>query len=855
MAQNAKTLREECRERVGEVLGRKVTASEAKDILESIRSSMSHLSRKDPQAWSSMGRDERVDAAAKEVAAQLIDRAAAKARNLRRQVVIQQRNLKELNRLAEEEDIHAYSGVAKVLQDVYRYSKGVQAEYIAQLMDTMNGIRSKWLGFVENAEDVRDFVREAFGEETGNDRAAAAFKAWETTTEAMRKRAVAAGADIGKLDYGYIPQSHDAWKVRKAAKILLGDKHGDARSAWVNFIMPKLDRSRYVDDAGNVLDDAAMRDLLDGAFEDIVTSGSPDGNIFDIDLNKARTISKTFKKFHHRVLHFASARDYLDYEAVFGNGALSGALLGHVSKVANDIAIMESLGPQPKATFEMMRFNAEQQAKNAGGGLTGSWRRLTKYTEHQGLFGANIESMWNVLTGVANKAALNFEPIASFMQGWRNLEIAGKLGKAFITSFSDIPSYFVATGFNRLPLARGARFFIAAYGKDWKDYAARAGIIADSIVSDLNRWSSDNLGEGWTSKMANATMKVSLLNAFTDATRRAFSLNMMAGLGKLIKTDWGSLDDYDLARLLNGGITEKDWAIFQAAGTDVHRGIEFLTIERLQSLDPKSLPPGVTIDDVRQAPSKLLGFIIAESEMASLSPDLVTRAETTRGLPRGTLSGECARAFFLFRSFPIAMMEKHFRRARFLAKHGTRADQLSYAAGIIVATTFFGAISLQVQNLLNGKDLQDMESREFWLNAFTKGGGLGFLGDFIANGLSENARMGAWGLSSILGPQLTTVVDAADIVNSAMGEALYDRELSTASRAIRIVRSHTPFINLWYTSTAIDRAVMNDLQEYLSPGYNRRMERRMRRSWGQGFWWQPQSALPTRAPVVATQPN
>ena len=854
MAQNAKTLRDECRERVGKILGRTVTAKEAKDMLESIRAAMSSLSRRDAEAWASMGRDERVQAASKEVAAQLIERSARTARNLRRQAVIQRRNLTEMARLADEEDIHAYNGVAKILQDVYRYSKGVQNEYLSQMMDTMNGLRSKWFGFMENAEDIRDFVREVFGEETGNERAKAAFKAWETTTENLRKRAVAAGADIGKLDYGYLPQSHDAWKVRKAAKILLGDKHGDARAAWVNFILRKLDRSRYVDDNGNLLDDASMRDLLDGAYEDIITSGSPDENIFDINRNKVRTISKTFKKYHHRVLHFASAQDYLDYEARFGNGALSGALLGHVSKVANDIAIMESLGPQPKATYQMMKYNADQQAKHAGVDPS-SWNRFSKYTDRQGIFGARIDGMWNVLTGYANRAALNSEGVAEFLQGWRNLEIAGKLGKAFITSFSDIPSYFVATGFNRLPMGQGLKFFVAAYGKDWKEYAARAGIIADSFINDCNRWSSDNLGQGWTSKLANATMKASLLNAFTDATRRAFSLNMMAGLGKLIKTDWGSLDDYDRARLLDGGITEKDWAIFQAAGVDTHKGIDFLTIERIQQLDAKQFPPGVTLDDVRQAPAKLLGFIISESEMASLNPDLVTRAETTRGLQRGTLGGEFNRAFFLFRSFPIAMMEKHFRRARFLAQHGSHADQLAYAAGMLVATTVFGAISLQVQNLLNGKDFQDVESREFWLNAFTKGGGLGFLGDFIANGLSENSRMGAWGLSSVLGPQMTTIVDGLDVINSAVGEALYDRELSTSSRAIRLVRSHTPFVNMWYTSTAIDRAVMNDIQEYLSPGYTRRLERRMRRSWGQGYWWAPRSALPNRAPVFATQPD
>ena len=166
---------------------------------------------------------------------------------------------------------------------------------------------------------------------------------------------------------------------------------------------------------------------------------------------------------------------------------------------------------------------------------------------------------------------------------------------------------------------------------------------------------------------------------------------------------------------------------------------------------------------------------------------------------------------------------RHYRRAAFLGQYGNRVDQASYAAGIFVATTIFGAISLQVQNLLNGKDLQDMEvslqNKAFWMQAFTKGGGLGFLGDWIVNGLSEDARYGAMsGLTNFAGPVVGTVVDASDLLTSMAGSAIYDKETKPGARAVRLVRSHTPFVNLWYTSAVIDRAFMNEVQDYLSPG-------------------------------------
>ena len=257
----------------------------------------------------------------------------------------------------------------------------------------------------------------------------------------------------------------------------------------------------------------------------------------------------------------------------------------------------------------------------------------------------------------------------------------------------------------------------------------------------------------------------------------------------------------------------------------------------------------------QQAESKLIGFIVRESEMASMEPDLIIRASTTRGRQKGTGEGELARAFFLFRSFPLSMMKNHFERAQFLSRHGDKGDRLKYLASIVVGTTLFGALSLQVQNLLNGKDLQDTTSREFWLNAFTKGGGLGFLGDFIANQLSENARQGPWSWTQFFGVQWGTFTDVVDWTAKVRGSALYDKETKPAAAALSIIRSHMPFINLWYTSTAIDRYVMNDIQEYLSPGYLARMERRTYRSWGQGYWWGLRDTAPRRAPRMADQPD
>lgn len=841
-------MRQECVDSISQTLGRQFTSAEGDELLKKLRQKMGALKKSDEfkDKWQGMSQDDKILAAGQALAEDMKAQTERRKGLIYKTIIAQDKVTRRLNQLATEQDVHAYAGVAKVLQDVYQYARGIENEYLSGMLDTLGGIRSKWLGFCENAEDAMAFVKEVYGEDTGNHVAKQAAEAWNKTIEAMRQRAIAAGADIGKLNYGYIPQSHDWVKVQKAGM-----------SAWIAEVLPKLDRDRYLDGNGNRMTDQQIAEqYLEPAWRDIVTSGNVTEDIFEIKSNlmigSPNGIKPVPGSSEHRILHFKDAQAFMDYESRFGENSITSTLVGHVTKLSNQIAIIEQLGPQPHATFEMMKQIAQSEALNAR--MTESQLTLlSKYSNAMGITGVNIEAMFDVLLGKTSIAAPNREKFAYYMSALRNFEIMGKLGKAFITSLSDIPTYFIATGFNKLDFFQGLQFLRRAYGKEWKDYANRIGFISDSLASEFCRWGNDNIGKDWTSKMANATMRASFLQGFTDATRQAFCLNMCAGIGKLIKTPWEGLSKFDRARLEDAGLTERDWRIMQEAGTEEFKGVTFFSMKKLQELvNNEGLIALYGKDDLVQAPAKVIGFIVKESEMASMNPDLITRAETNRGTQRGTLGGEFIRCIALFKSFPITMMEQHWRRAQFLARNAGRAEQVKYAASIAVATTIFGGISLQIQNLLNGKDMQDVTDKDFWLAALTKGGGLGFLGDYIAYGLSEDSAYGAMsGVTNLAGPVASTIVGVSDVITSGIGNAIYDKNTKTGAKATRLLRQHMPFVNMWYTSTVIDRAFMDELQDYLSPGYSRAKESRLRRGTGQGYWWGLGEATPERAPTMA----
>lgn len=202
------------------------------------------------------------------------------------------------------------------------------------------------------------------------------------------------------------------------------------------------------------------------------------------------------------------------------------------------------------------------------------------------------------------------------------------------------------------------------------------------------------------------------------------------------------------------------------------------------------------------------------------------------------------------------MMEKHWRRAMFLQQHAGNAQMGLYLAEMAIWTTVFGAISLQVQNALNGKDLQDVSDSQFWLGAMAKGGGLGFLGDYLAYGIGEDSMYGSMsGAANLLGPVAGSIISANDVAFSAIRKPIYDKNTKPLAKTTRLLRQHMPFVNTWYAATAIDRWVMDDLQEILSPGYNRAKMSRQKRGTGQGYWWEPGEALPERGIEMADKPK
>lgn len=878
-------MKKECIEKVSLALGRQVTPAEGAEMLANVRAAMLAVKRSDPAAWDSMSRQERIDASMKSYQ-EGVKAQAAKIKQRAYQAVLAQANVERSLATHRARGYRGYSAGLQVLSEVDRRVQAAQAEAVSDFLVALDGKQKGLTGLFEDREFRNAVVREVYGVDSGSQIAKDVAKAWEEKSEALRLRFNAAGGNLGKLE-NYIPQTHDTYRIRHAAQVLMGDSSVEMaakdlgnylgakvgrrpflntaeqnRRYWVEFVQPMLDRERYIDINGNPMSDDDLRAMLHRVYDTIVQNGAQD---FEGSTVAGQSAGRANRGDQHRALHFKDAESFLKYNDAFGHGTIFDSMVGSIRRTAKDTELLESLGPNPNNTVRGIERVCQADADKRHGETQGMPESVLAFKA--GVSGNFFKAAWSMLNGDAAAVEPSREVIAALFGGARNIEVFSKLQSTFLSSISDIPTYFISAGLNKVPVLTATHNLVRAWGKDSRDIAARAGLMADALASNLGRWGANNVGSGWTGMLADATMKYSLLDAFTNGVRQASMINMMGTMADLVKHDWHSLDAFQQTQINRIGVTERDWEIWHAAKPYTQGGAKYLTRQDIRdvlnahaedaglTLVPDDAPKPPTEREVEHAVTSYMAFLRDESGIASLAPDLGTRAMANIAGPRGTIQGEIMRSFMLFKSFPIGFMRRHLERFRDLP---TTADRMRYAAAIITATTLAGAISVQLKALAAGRDLQDPESKEFWLQAASTGGGAGFLTDLIVAGMDGENAYGSPNFLRFMGPVAGTMLDSWDVAKTYYNEAgggLYNRKASADAKALRFVRGHLPFVNLWYLKGVVDRAVYNDLMEAASPGYNARVQGWAKKNLGQYYWWSPRKIVPQRAPRIAKQPN
>ncbi|MGR3521943.1 MAG: hypothetical protein ACU0FT_04235 [Paracoccus sp. (in: a-proteobacteria)] len=739
-----------------------------------------------------------------------------------------------------------------LLQDVeqiLREAGSIFKQAMSGLQEFLADHRENIFGQVRGRAQLMDIIRELHGEDAGNANAKAIAAGIEQARERMRNLFNSQGGDIRKLDDYGVAHIHDGQRMRKAGF-----------ETWFDDIWQKLDWNRIENfrtgkpfaPAKGVKpfrDDAVA--FLRPIFDEITTKGWADRTPgFSIG---ARALFNG--RGEHRVLHFRSADDWMAYNETFGSQNPFDAIISQFQTMSRDIARMRAFGPNPTAGLEnavqVLTKAAQLATRNPKAGKAGVIRRALRIglqpEELVDVKAKKARVMMGILSGELNQPA--DQGMATLLAGTRNLLTAAQLGSATFSQVTDLPSMRIAAraiGLNpNSPLK--LLFGNIMKGMDPK-VAKDLGFILDSWAQSSTtyaRFAGDIWQPELTGRISNFVLKANGMNYLTDRERVAVAMAFGSDLAGLAGNSFDGLHPNLQNFMRNRGIEAAEWDRLRDPSviyTDAQGG---------KHLNPNwfrensSLPP----NEAEDLAIRFGALIEDHIEMSIPSFSLRGRATLIGETQAGTLSGEVARSFGMYKGFALSQLFNQIRRIRELdGGPGTRAW---YAAAAITQLTFAGALAVQLKEIGKGRDPRPMDQPKFWGAALLQGGGVGIFGDFFS---ATTSRAGGGLAETMAGPVVGLGGDVLRAVNSNVARIGKGKAPLIGRDITNLGRRYNPLATLWPTRVALDRIVWDQMQRLLDPDAEEQwyqFEKRMKRDYGTQSWWERGDPLPRRAPNPA----
>lgn len=704
-------------------------------------------------------------------------------------------------------------------RDIFGKGSGANIDSLTEVVfgkaDGMFGtgneaLGSKLAGLRQDKELARLVIRENFGEGTGNPLAKEISKAWKDATDYLATRAKAGGKMFTMAEDWRQPQFWQAGRVKRLTEAQFLDRlEPHIRSGGLRV---------FDEAAGTIASPMKIPSIVKTAYEHITTGGGRGHGVGLAFTPEARTFRFAEGK--------AGADAYLDLMGEFGPGNDIYAMMrGHLHSGSREIALTELLGPEYRSNFRALVQKARADEK-AG--------RAKKIPILSSAYGA--EKTFKMLTGELN--AVENDALAGIMSGARGWLTSVQLGGAILSAVpGDMATTLLASRWNGVSgariIAETARILIAD-SPDLRAQAARIGVIsyagADTALAQArfaDQWLDPNL----TGKLANFVIRSQGLQAWTEGLKRVTTMHL---LGKVADETAHAFKNVspEFRRFLDTyGITAKEWDVIRKTPLlDAGDGATFF--------DMGGVPDQKLAD-------KLMSAIIDERHFFVLEPTAMERAVLAPSAPKGTLTGELARSFGMYKTFAVSMLTTHMMRAAMEIGEG----RVGYAIKLAALTTMFGAMAMAMKSIASGKDPREMNNKSFWMAAAIQGGGLGILGDFLNQGFSRADA----GLAGTLGGPLAAAIDAGgQLIFKPVANAVAGDETNfgaTLARQWKKYLNPTPF----YLKTGVDRLFFDQIQTLIDPEYRksfRRIEQNARQNTGQKFWWRPGETTPSRGPDI-----
>jgi len=673
------------------------------------------------------------------------------------------------------------------------------------------------------------------------------------------------GAWIREVE-GYITrQSHDSEKLRKMGF-----------AGWYNLLLDKLDKEATFKERGVL--EADEKDFLLEVYDNLVTGDhNKHGQLrFGVKeaLSKSGFVAK--KNSHERVIHFRDSDAWFDYNLEAGTGSLQSSINRSFQYMADDLGLMQNMGPNPHQMLEDLKRAAINDLKPIAADVKDLKASKRAQREIDKIKGDALDNIMSVLDGSTDLIGGNFlaRQNAALRAGVR----MNTMGATVLTSFTDVAStasemnYQFGTNYLG-SVAKEMTRLGTGLSKEGKSEMYRIlGVMADRMIGEYHmRFDADGSMPGQRAKLEWIYYTLNGQrgwDAFRKSGAVAGMLSNLAGLSKLKFNDI-PMETRRVMGLYE--IDESQWSLFKKIVRKDESGTDFVTPELVKDIEDSDISKIIgksdrkSIDQYKQRLERnVRAYAVDRADHAVPTPGANERAILLRGTQRGTPEGEALRHFAIFKSFPTAYLSKIMMRdtsgklpipadggpiqaTEFGlrgAVEGLREGKGAWGAiaQTMVGMTGLAYMSMVAKDLAKGLEPRDPTKAETWLAAMAQGGGFGIYGDFM---FGEFNRYGMSVTQTFLGPTANLFDDIGSLY------AKFRDGDDVAASAVRIIRNNMGILasfapnryiavpailtNMFYTRAALDHLFLYQLQENMNPGFLRRMEKRIMQERGQEF--------------------
>lgn len=440
------------------------------------------------------------------------------------------------------------------------------------------------------------------------------------------------GASIHDIDNFSIRQTHNGYLIRKAGK-----------EAWLNDVLSMIDGDTtmkyhgdispvylHADGTAEVFPSGDLGAYLSKVYDDLV-AGHPREAIEALDqVSLFEHGGALANQLSHQRKLFFKPGEYYNYLKKYSNPNSQNEIFQQLQHLSHTATLMDAFGPNYAESIDtvLAAFNGKPEAT-----------RFQKW-----LLKNTLLKMTGELDHPANRK------IAEVGQTIRAFANAAFLGQATITALQDVSTVVSRLHWQGMTHGQAMTEFTMSlsqamkrHGEEGSSYFLGMGAGVDSLLGSVaRRFTGETFGANFAKKLNDWTFKWNGMNFWNTVAQEAVIDVATRHFGNMARQS--TLTPEFVSALAKFGISEAD---FRAAAVHMEGG----------RLSPDMLPSNMS-----RVSESMRVMLVDTMNEAILLPTASEEALTSLGTRAGTYTGEAVRIIMQYKTFPLALTRKVYRR-------------------------------------------------------------------------------------------------------------------------------------------------------------------------------------------------